>query len=126
MLKIFCNDATSLRLFISGSFTIPEIISPPAVFLKPPEKLVLEVSASGGYGHILWNRDSNALGSGAAPATVNEFTNFFEIFVREPTTTSDLGVYTISYNGSGGVGTNTMVIAQGNTCIYAYVLHIYL
>ena len=30
---------------------------------------------------------------GSFPVTLDEFSNFFEIFVREPTTMDDLGVY---------------------------------
>ena len=74
---------------------------------------MLEVSASGGYSGITWNRDGNALGTIAAPALLSEFTNFFEIFVREPTTTSDYGAYDISYSGQGGVGTEILVVPPG-------------
>ena len=99
-------------LFTAGSFIIPGRVSPPVIFLVPPEKLVLEVSASGGYSNIVWSRDGNALG-GAAPALLSEFTYFFEIFVREPTTTSDLGVYDVVYSGAGGVGTYIIVTSPG-------------
>ena len=121
MLKIICND-TSLRLFTSGSFTTPERISAAVIFLRPPEKLVLEVSASGGYSSLVWTRGGNALGSTAAPAPLSEFTHFFEIFVRELTTASDLGDYDISYSGAGGLGTTIMVIAEG---IYMHMSYIF-
>ena len=74
---------------------------------------MLEVSASGGYGGLVWSRDGNTLGTSAAPAPLSEFTNFFEIFVREPTTTSDYGIYDISYSGQGGVGTEILVEPPG-------------
>ena len=96
-----------------GSFTLPVRISPPVIFLVPPEKLVLEVSASGGYSSITWSKDGSALGTTAAPASISEFTNFFEIFVREPMTTSDYGTYDISYSGQGGVGTEILVAQPG-------------
>ena len=38
-------------------------------------------------------RNGNPAGTGGFPATLDEFSNFFESFVREPTTTDDLGVY---------------------------------
>ena len=74
---------------------------------------MLEVSASGGYGSIVWSKDGTALGSTAAPATLSEFTNFFEIFVREPTSSSDYGSFDISYSGGGGVGTTISVVSPG-------------
>ena len=100
-------------LFTAGSFIIPGRVSSPVIFLVPPEKLVLEVSASGGYRGIVWSRDGNLLGTVAAPAVISEITHFFEIFVREPTTTSDLGVYEVVYSGAGGVGTYIIVTSQG-------------
>ena len=75
---------------------------------------MLEVRTSGGYSGIVWSRDGNALGSStAAPALLSEFTNFFEIFVREPITTSDYGAYHISYSGQGGLGTEILVVPPG-------------
>ena len=74
---------------------------------------MLEVSASGGYSGIVWSRDGNALGTGAAPASLSEFTHFFGIFVREPTTTSDYGAYDVSYSGGGGVGIEILVVPPG-------------
>ena len=107
-----CFDHSYFSYFV-GSFTTPVRISPPAIILRPPEKLALEVSASGRYSGISWSRDGFAIGTTAAPALLSEFTNFFEIFVREPTTTSDYGTYDISYNGQGGVGTEILVVSSG-------------
>ena len=75
---------------------------------------MLEVSSSGGYNTIVvWARDGFDLGSFALPAQLSEFTHFFEIFVREPTATSDLGVYDVVYFGQGGVGTIIVVTSPG-------------
>ena len=74
---------------------------------------MLQVSASGGYNSIIWSRDSNALGTATVPASLSEFTFFMEIFVREPTTTSDYGTYDVLYSGLGGVGTTIVVISPG-------------
>ena len=74
---------------------------------------MLEVRTSGGYGIIVWSRDGNALGTSAAPALLSEFTNFFEIFFREPITTSDYGAYHTSYSGQGGLGTEILVVPPG-------------
>ena len=75
------------------------------------------MSASGGYSGIVWCRDGSALGTTNAPASLSEFTNFFEIFVREPTTTSDYGTYDITYSGQGGVGTEILVVSPGKKLI---------
>ena len=77
---------------------------------------MLEVKTSGRYVHVIWSRDGISLGTPNAPANVSEFTHFMEIFVREPTATSDLGNYEIVYSGAGGLGTTIRVIAEG---IYA-------
>ena len=121
LLKIVCNDI-SLRLFTSGSFnSMLGRISAALITLRPPEKLVLEVSASGGYSSIVWTRDGNTLGTSSAPALLSEFTHFFEIFVREPTTASDLGNYEIAYSGAGGLGTTIIVIAVGTYMHISYI-----
>ena len=82
-----------------------ERISPQVIVLDPPEKLVIETRASGGYRQFDWTRNDNpfTLAQGQ-PFTISiqEFTNFFEIFVREPTTTSDLGVYEVDLVLNGG------------------------
>ena len=101
---------------------MPERISPAIIFLRPPEKLVLEMSARGGYNSIVWSRDNAVLGTSAAPAPLSEFTNFFEIFVREPTTTSDLGIYDVVYSGEGGLGTIITVITEGTCICLTYLL----
>ena len=76
-----------------------ERVSPRVIVLSPPEKLVIETRSSGGYGQFDWQRNGNAFRTAAAPGpstfivTLQEFSNFFEIFVRAPTNASDLGVY---------------------------------
>ena len=75
------------------------------------------MSGNGGYTSIVWSRNGSALGTVAAPADITEFTHFFEIFVREPTTTSDYGNYDITYSGAGGIGTDILVIPSGMTSL---------
>ena len=72
-----------------------ERVSPQVIVLDPPEKLVIETRASGGYQIFDWIRNGNPFTTNIGPflVTLQEFPNFFEIFVREPTTTNDLGVY---------------------------------
>ena len=75
-----------------------ERISSQVIVLDPPEKLVLETRASGGYRQFEWTWNGNpfTLSPGQPfTRTLQEFPNFFEIFVREPTTTNDLGVYVV-------------------------------
>ena len=80
-------------MYFTGVTNTLERISPQVIVLNPPEKLVIETRASGGYQHYDWTRNSIPAGTGSFPATIEEFPNFFEIFVREPTTMDDLGVY---------------------------------
>ena len=64
------------------------------IILRPPDKLVLEVRATGRYNLIEWRRNTASFFSSNFPVTLQELPNFFEIFVREPTTRDDLGVFT--------------------------------
>ena len=83
-----------------------ERVSPRVTVLDPPEKLVIETRASGGYKQVEWKRNGNPFGVvEGQPFTVtvpDEFPNFFEIFVREPTTESDLGVYEVDFFVNSG------------------------
>ncbi len=83
---------------------------------------MLEVSSEGEYDNIVWNRDAATLGaSSLAPAELSEFVNFFEIFVREPTSTSDHGLYDIFYSGGGGLGTTIAVASPGKLIIFHFM-----
>ena len=87
-----------------------ERISPRVIVLSPPEKLVIETRASGGYRQPDWQRNGNAFRTATAPGpsnfiiTLQEFSNFFEIYVREPTDASDLGVYEVDLQLPVGQG----------------------
>ena len=73
-------------------------VSPRVIVLDPPEKLVIETRASGGYRQFDWTRNSHPFDLRPGQpftVTLQEFPNFFEIFVRDPTTTNDLGVYEV-------------------------------
>ena len=83
----------------TGDATL-ERISPRVIVLDPPEKLVLETRASGGYVQFDWLRNGNEFTTVQGEpfsVTQQEFPNFFEIFVREPTTANDLGVYEVEF-----------------------------
>ena len=78
-----------------------ERVSPRIIVLDPPEKLVLETTASGGYREFEWIRNGNPfmVASGRFPVSVEDFSNFFEIFVRDNATVNDLGVYDVELVG---------------------------
>ena len=68
------------------------------IILRPPEKLVLEVRAAGRYQEMIWRRNGVPFSfspGGDFRVTLQEFSHFFEIFVREPTNTSDLGMFSV-------------------------------
>jgi len=104
-------DGASMHLMLislpAGDILRLEGVSSQVIVLEPPEKLVLETRASGGYQRIQWMRNGN-------PATFiartdpfftrvpEEFASFFEIFVREPTTMRDLGVYQVNLQSTSG------------------------
>ena len=71
------------------------------IILRPPDKLVLEVRATGRYTLIEWRRNGvgfSVFPGSSFPVTLQELPNIFEIFVREPTTRDDLGVFTAELN----------------------------
>ena len=87
-------------VFTFASYTgdaMLERVSPRVIVLDPPEKLVLEARASGGYRQLDWQRNGSpfSLTQGQFIVMLQEFPNFFEIFVRDRTTTNDLGVYEV-------------------------------
>ena len=89
-------------------------MSPPVVFLTPPEKLVLEVRASGGYDFIAWSRvDDRSFRQNA----MTELVNFHEIFVRQPTTTSEHGTYMAQYSMEPGEA-RILVVPTGMLYIF--------
>ena len=76
-----------------------ERVTPENIILLPPEKLVIEARASGGYQQIEWRKngvlsDTN-LSDTFFVRLPEEFSSFFEIFVRDPTTMDDQGIYEV-------------------------------
>ena len=72
--------------------------------LRPPEKLVLEIRATGQYNFINWKRNGASFTSGGAfqAQIPEEFPHFFEIYVHEPINTDDLGLYEVELVPSPG------------------------
>ena len=82
-----------------------ERISPRVIVLDPPEKLVIETRASGGYLWFDWTKNGNVFTQAQGQpftVTIQEFPNFFEIFVRDNTTANDLGVYEVELITNAG------------------------
>ena len=91
-------------LYTIGETLTISRVSPEAIILRPPEKLVIEVEATGQYEFISWFRNGVLFDSTTGSFVVrvpnmfptsSELANYFEIFVREPTTESDFGVYEV-------------------------------
>ena len=71
-------------------------MSPEVIFLRPPEKLVIEVKASGRYREIQWTVNGT-LQMNIMPS---DYPNYNEIFVRSPTDLNSVGLYEISLRPS--------------------------
>ncbi len=111
-----CNNCTSVimiatYLFVCTLGTIIRIerISPEVIFLRPPEKLVIEVRVSGGYDTLLWTKRSTdsfiVIPNRILP---EEFPGFYMLFVRDNTTADDEGYYGVNPQvGSNKVQTHT-------------------
>ena len=90
-ISLLCSRAGQ-TLFLS------RVTPPGLIIIDPPEKLVLEVESSGGYARLGWTRNSVGFSFAADaefPATTDRFINFYEIYVHDPTDTSDIGEYEV-------------------------------
>ena len=74
------------------STLILEKVSPEVIFLRPPEKLVIEVKASGRYREIQW-AINGTLQTNILP---EDYPNYNEILVRGATDLSNIGLYEVS------------------------------
>ena len=76
-----------------------EAVSPVDQVLDPPEKLVIEVESSGGYFRHAWHKNDEEMYPNGdvqfREVTPEKFSEFFQVFVQDPTTTSDHGVYRV-------------------------------
>ena len=92
-------------LYITGETLTLSRVSPEAVILHPPEKLVIEVEVTGRYEFISWTRNGSLFSEMMTNSffvrfpnvfpTSSELVDYFEIFVRDRTTESDFGVYEV-------------------------------
>ena len=93
----------------SGSTIRIERVSPEAILLHPPEKLVIEVRVTGDYERLLWGKGTS---SQAIPGLMElqELPNFNEIFTRDNTTNEDVGMYIVTpHFKSGTEGLYTLI-----------------
>ena len=107
-----------LYLCITGDTLTISRVSPEAIILRPPEKLVIKVEATGRYESISWSRNGNLYSEMMTNPffvrfpnvfpTSSELVNYFEIFVREPTTESDFGVYEVQLDPLDPINQITM------------------
>ena len=94
-----------IPLLFSGSPLTLEAVSPSTIILSPPEKLVLEVRATGQYSFIVWTRNGNPASSSGFPiSNTDNFAHFSEIYVKNVTTMDDLGRYDVQLPpGASGI-----------------------
>ena len=73
------------------------------VILRPPEKLVLEVSYTGRYRISSWVRNEGVRGAAGSEFTPSpqSFVHFDEVYFVENTTMADIGRYEITLNPAG-------------------------
>ncbi len=92
-----------------GQAVGPVRLSPSFVFFSVPDKLTLEVVASGAHDGIFWTRDGKDFG------TRSQFVYFHEIYFKEPTTSDDYGEYNIIYSGRAGTEATIFAIPLGQS-----------
>ena len=91
-------------LLLTGEeLTIQRGITPYLSFLRPPEKLALQVTTTGRYEYIQWMRNSVILNgeSGLNPPG-SAYADFGEIYYTLSSTTEDLGIYEASLQPAPG------------------------
>ncbi len=84
----------------------PVRLSPSVVFFSVPDKLTLEVVASGAHDGISWTLD-------AVDISISQLVYFYEIYFKEPTTNDDYGEYNVFYSGQAGTGATILAIPLG-------------
>lgn len=76
-------------------------MSPSIIILRPTEKLVVEVTATGRYDRIKWRRNGNDFQGAVFLTGPDHFANFHEVYFNEPATMTDFGVYEVINNPVG-------------------------
>ena len=74
-------------------------VSPYNVVNAPTEKLMIEVASTGGYFRHAWFKNDEEIypngDSTFMQDTPQEFSEFFQVYVKDPITPSDYGVYRV-------------------------------
>ncbi len=106
---------------IPGNTLTLEGVSPTTTILRVPEKLVLEVRATGQYDFIDWFRNGNIQGTGDFNPTIQQLPHFNEIYVKQETNVTDLGVYNVELLSLSGLTRppriNFAVVAPGMSLV---------
>ena len=76
-----------------------ERVSPEVIFLRPPEKLVIEVKAIGRFRNVRWFKNGLSV-----TLTEANSANHLEIYVRDPTTSDDLTLYEVNLRAADVLG----------------------
>lgn len=103
--KLFWDTMPINAHFLHCSFTAEEApaqltaVSPYNVVNAPSEKLVIEVESTGGYFRHAWFKNNEEIypngDSTFMQDTPQEFSEFFQVYVKDPITPSDYGVYRV-------------------------------
>ena len=92
-----------------------ERISSFVTILHLPDKLVLQIRASGPYQHVQWSRNGQIILGGVDPLP-ETFSHFGDIYVINNTTMNDLGIYEaqlILLNGQPADVISFVAVKQG-------------
>ena len=93
-MQCICTDVYTEYNGIPRSTITLERISPEVVYLRPPEKLVIEVKAKGRFREIWWIINGTLITDIQSHAA--SFSNYKEILFFEETTEENFGIYEIS------------------------------
>ena len=86
-----CDQYYTDIMYEGRSTLFIERVSPEVIYLRLPEKLVIEVKATGRYSFIRWVKNGEGL-----DVQPQQFSNYNEILVYGTTTHEDFGLYEVS------------------------------
>ena len=85
--------------FTDSATVVLEAVSPVDMILDPPEKLVIEVESSGGYFRHDWYKNNEEIFPNGdrqfTQGNPQKFSEFFQVFVEDPTNTTHHGIYRV-------------------------------
>ena len=113
---------TVSAMSLAGETLSAVAVSPSIIILRPPEKLVLEITTSGRYLFTSWSRNGVTLGnSGFGISSSRRVVDFGDIYFSDNTTEEDLAEYEVVLNPASSSdqvidGVAFTVIAPGKSC----------